>query len=77
MDPIEKELKSEAQIAVARLQDRTLEAALAVEQGIILHGGAAIWRCFNWRRLSFDLDIYASERQLKRLLDSLTLEQTR
>lgn len=74
MDPIEKKLKSEAQIAIARLQDRTLEAALAVEQGIILHGGTAIWRCFNGRRFSFDLNIYASEGQLKRLSNSLTWE---
>ena len=74
MDPIEKKLRSEAQIAIARLQDRTLEAALAVEQSIILHGGTAIWRCFNGKRFSFDLNIYASEGQLKRLSNSLTWE---
>ena len=74
MEPIEKSLKSEKQVAIARLQDLAMDAALAIEKEVILHGGTAIWRCFGGKRFSFDLDLYASDNQLKKLTRNLTWE---
>ena len=42
MEPIEKSLKSEKQMAIARLQDLAMDTILAIEKGVILHGGTAI-----------------------------------
>ena len=47
MDPIEKSLKSEKQIAIARLQDLAMDSILAIENSIIPHGETTIWRRFN------------------------------
>ena len=74
MEPIEKSLKSEKQIAIARLQDLAMDSVMAIEKGIILHGGTAIWRCFGGKRFSSDLDLYASEKQFKKLKGNLTWE---
>lgn len=74
MEPIEKSLKSEKQIAIARLQDLAMDSILAIEEKAVLHGGTAIWRCFNGKRFSFDLDIYASDKQFKKLANNLTWE---
>jgi len=74
LEPIEKSLKSEKQVAIARLQDLAMDAVLAIEKGAILHGGTAIWRCFGGKRFSFDLDLYASDNQLKKLTRNLTWE---
>ena len=74
MEPIEKSLKSEKQIAIARLQDLVMDSVMAIEKSIILHGGTAIWRCFGGKRFSFDLDLYASEKQFKKLKGNLTWE---
>jgi predicted nucleotidyltransferase component of viral defense system len=77
LEPIEKSLKSEKQIAIARLQDLAMDSMLSIDKGIILHGGTAIWRCFGGKRFSFDLDIYASEKQRKNLAGNLTWEFNR
>jgi predicted nucleotidyltransferase component of viral defense system len=74
VEPIEKNLRSEKQIAIARLQDLTMESMLAVENGIILYGGTTIWRCFGGKRFSFDLDIYATDKQHRKLIGDLTWE---
>ena len=74
MEPIEKSLKSEKQVAIARLQDLAMDSLLAIEKEVILHGGTAIWRCFDGKRFSFDLDLYASDKQRKRLAGNLTWE---
>ena len=74
MESIEKSLKSEKQIAIARLQDLAMDSVLAIEKEVILHGGTAIWRCFGGKRFSFDLDLYASDNQLKKLASNLTRE---
>ncbi len=74
MEPIEKSLKSEKQVAIARLQDLAMDSALTIEKEVILHGGTAIWRCFGCKRFSFDLDLYASDNQLKKLTSNLTGE---
>ena len=51
-----------------------MDSALTIEKEVILHGGTAIWRCFGCKRFSFDLDLYASDNQLKKLTSNLTGE---
>ncbi|MGD0729149.1 MAG: nucleotidyl transferase AbiEii/AbiGii toxin family protein [Candidatus Micrarchaeaceae archaeon] len=71
-EPIEVQLKSDVQIAMARLQDSVLEAALEIDIGIILHGGTSIWRCYNGNRFSEDIDIYANDLQARKIKNTLT-----
>lgn len=71
-EPIEVRLRDSKQIALARLQDMIVEAAMEVEPKIILHGGTAIWRCYNGNRFSEDVDIYATDTQVKGLNQLLT-----
>jgi predicted nucleotidyltransferase component of viral defense system len=57
--PIEKKLRKRAQIELAKLQDEVLEIFYKVcSEKPILHGGTAIWRCFDGLRFSEDLDFY-------------------
>ena len=58
MEPIEIKLKSHIQVAIARAQDLAVESLLALDSKVILHGGIAIWRCYNGKRFSYDIDIY-------------------
>jgi len=74
MDPIETKLKNKNQVAIARAQDLAMEALLALDEKLILHGGTAIWRCYNGKRFSYDLDIYASSIQVKKISNELTYE---
>lgn len=71
-EPIEVSLKSGQQIALARLQDSVVDAMLEVDNSIVMHGGTAIWRCYNGNRFSEDIDIYADSTQIKRLNENLT-----
>ncbi|MGH2638686.1 MAG: nucleotidyl transferase AbiEii/AbiGii toxin family protein [Rhabdochlamydiaceae bacterium] len=70
--PIEPSLKSNTQIALARLQDRVVEALFSLEPRLIMHGGTAIWRCYNGNRFSDDVDIYATDKQVALLSNELT-----
>jgi len=74
MDPIETKLKNKNQVAIARAQDLAMEALLALDEKLILHGGTAIWRCYNGKRFSYDLDIYASSIQVKKISNELKYE---
>lgn len=67
IDPIELSLKTELQIAMARLQDKIVEAIFNLEPGIVMHGGTAVWRCYNGNRFSDDIDVYATEKQIEAL----------
>jgi len=74
MDPIEVKLKSSLQVAIARMQDLVVESLLSLNSAIVLHGGTAIWRCYNGKRFSYDLDIYVSKLQKKEIYNRLTWE---
>lgn len=73
-DPIEVYLKTEIQLSMARMQDNVVESIFNIEPNIIMHGGTAIWRCYNGNRFSDDIDIYATEKQINKLSNNLTLE---
>jgi predicted nucleotidyltransferase component of viral defense system len=72
MEPIEKGLKSEKQAAIARIQDYVIESVLAIDQNIIMHGGTAIWRCYNGKRFSYGIDMYATDSQVEKLMKELS-----
>ncbi|MEM0202298.1 MAG: nucleotidyl transferase AbiEii/AbiGii toxin family protein [Candidatus Micrarchaeaceae archaeon] len=43
-----------------------------MEPGLVMHGGTAIWRCYNGNRFSEDIDLYATDEQMKTLDKELT-----
>lgn len=57
--PLKNMLRGQ-QAALAQLQDEAVEIMYAAAPDAVLHGGTAIWRCYNGRRFSEDLDFYAS-----------------
>ncbi len=71
-DPIETRLTTSEQVAAARLQDSIVEALVSLDDDIILHGGTAIWRCYNGNRFSEDVDIYATDSQMKNINNNLS-----
>ncbi|HLC79017.1 MAG TPA: nucleotidyl transferase AbiEii/AbiGii toxin family protein [archaeon] len=54
-----KNLLRKPQASLAQLQDEALEILYAVCPEAVLHGGTAIWRCYEGKRFSEDLDFYA------------------
>jgi predicted nucleotidyltransferase component of viral defense system len=58
--PLEKRLRRRLHVEIGRLQDEVVEAAYALDGGLVFHGGTAIWRCFSGNRFSEDLDFYCS-----------------
>ena len=58
--PLKNRLKRQSQVQLAELQDEALETVYSVFPNAVLHGGTAIWRCFQGNRFSEDLDFYAS-----------------
>lgn len=56
--PLEKRLRKRAQVELGMLQDEVMEILYGVENGLVLHGGTAIWRCYGGNRFSEDLDFY-------------------
>jgi len=75
--PIEQLLTDNGQIALARLQDSIMAALNKIDPLLVMHGGTAIWRCYNGNRFSEDIDIYANAAQAKRLSRELTWALTR
>jgi predicted nucleotidyltransferase component of viral defense system len=56
--PLQARLKKEAFRKIAYAQDLVVSQVYAVFDKAVLHGGTAIWRCYNGRRFSEDLDFY-------------------
>src|SRR3989344_5101096 len=54
-----KNLLRKPQASLAQLQDEALEILYAVCPEAVMHGGTAIWRCYEGKRFSEDLDFYA------------------
>lgn len=51
-------LKKENQKKIARAQDIIVEEMQRSFKSIVLHGGTAIWRCYQGNRFSEDVDLY-------------------
>jgi len=64
--PLILKLKKNKYKEIARAQDIIIEELYKVFDKAVLHGGTAIWRCYDGKRFSEDIDVYIS-RDLKRL----------
>jgi len=51
-------LRREVHRKIAYAQDLILKEIYTVLNNAVLHGGTAIWRCYNGKRFSEDLDFY-------------------
>lgn len=58
MIPLNVKLKKEAHRKLALCQDLIVENLYSVFNDAVLHGGTAIWRCYNGNRFSEDVDVY-------------------
>ncbi len=57
-----EELNTEEQKRIAMLQDTAIDIVDKAIKNYVLHGGAAIWRCYGGDRFSYDLDFYFDEK---------------
>ncbi len=73
--PIESIMHNESQLNVARLQDTVIEIIFD-NINAVLHGGTAIWRCYNGKRFSEDIDLYiAKEADIKKITNRIALSE--
>ncbi|MDD5112294.1 MAG: nucleotidyl transferase AbiEii/AbiGii toxin family protein [Candidatus Altiarchaeota archaeon] len=56
--PLVLRLRKQAHRRVAEAQDLVVKELYGVFDGAVLHGGTAIWRCFQGNRFSEDIDAY-------------------
>ncbi len=56
--PLILRLKKSKQKEIARAQDIIIEELYKVFDKAVLHGGTALWRCYNGNRFSEDIDVY-------------------
>src|SRR3989338_3348921 len=63
--PLQARLKREAHRKIAYAQDIIVKEVYSVLNNSVLHGGTAIWRCYNGKRFSEDLDFYFSKDKKK------------
>lgn len=58
MFPLALKLKKLAHKEIAKTQDLIVEETYKIFDKAVLHGGTAIWRCYNGNRFSEDVDVY-------------------
>ncbi len=56
--PLILKLKKHVHKEIARVQDIVREDLYKIFDKAVLHGGTAIWRCYNGNRFSEDIDVY-------------------
>lgn len=56
--PLILRLKKERHRKIAQAQDLIVGALFKIFNNAIIHGGTAIWRCYNGNRFSEDVDAY-------------------
>ncbi len=59
-------LKKERQREIAKAEDLIVKTLFEVFDEAVIHGGTAIWRCYNGNRFSEDVDVYI-EKNLKKV----------
>lgn len=66
-------LKREVHRKTAYAQDIIVKEVYSIFDGAVLHGGTAIWRCYNGKRFSEDLDFYfpKDKKKIELLFDNL------
>jgi len=58
MIPLNLRIKREKHKEIARAQDLIIEELYKEFDKAVLHGGTAIWRCYQGNRFSEDIDVY-------------------
>lgn len=58
MKPLVLRLRKESHKKIATAQDILVQEMYNVFNDAVIHGGTAIWRCYNGNRFSEDLDVY-------------------
>ena len=56
--PIASLLKRRNELATAQLEDDVVSVLVNITDKMALHGGTSIWRCYNGKRFSTDVDVY-------------------
>jgi len=71
--PLALRLKKQAHKKVAEAQDIIVRELYNVFDNAVLHGGTAIWRCYQGNRFSEDVDAYLpkDESKIKRFFENL------
>lgn len=71
--PLQVKFKREIHRKIAYAQDLVVKEIYSVFDKAVLHGGTAIWRCYEGRRFSEDLDFYLSndKRKIEVLFENL------
>ncbi|MEK6841422.1 MAG: nucleotidyl transferase AbiEii/AbiGii toxin family protein [Nanoarchaeota archaeon] len=59
--PLNLKLKKKSQKDLAYAQDVLIEELYNFFPNAIIHGGTAIWRCYNGNRFSGDIDVYLTK----------------
>lgn len=66
--PLNLKLKKKIQKEIAIVQDVVVEELYNFFPKAVIHGGTAIWRCYNGNRFSEDIDVYIKKDE-KRIND--------
>ena len=71
--PLNLKLKKKIHKAIAYAQDILVEEIYNFFPTVIIHGGTAIWRCYNGNRFSEDVDVYLpkDKKLIENFFDSL------
>lgn len=71
--PLSLKIRNKKQREIAYAQDILIEELYATIPDAILHGGTAIWRCYNGNRFSEDVDVYLlkDEESIERFFQAL------
>jgi len=71
--PLNLRINKKSQKDIAYAQDILVEQLYNFFPNAVIHGGTAIWRCYNGNRFSEDVDVYISKdnESIKRFLSSL------
>src|SRR3989344_760741 len=62
MIPLLLKLKKESHKQIAKAQDIIVETLYETFNNATMHGGTAIWRCYQGNRFSEDIDVYLSRK---------------
>ena len=63
--PISNILKRRDELETAQLEDDTISVLANITDKMAMHGGTAIWRCYNGKRFSTDIDVYIWDENFK------------
>ncbi len=59
--PIASLLKRRNELETAQLEDDVMGILANITDKMAMHGGTAVWRCYNGKRFSMDIDVYVWE----------------